>query len=76
MRKIEIDKDFLYDLYGSLQAMIRYADDGMLDRRDPDFKIFFDDVDKAYANLKQLDSILDEDYKKIVKGESDDICLN
>ena len=61
MPKIEIDKDFLYDLYGSLQAMINYADDGMIDRRDPDFKVFFDDVDKAYADLRELDKILEGD---------------
>ena len=69
MRKIEVDKGFLYDLYGSLQAMINYADDGMISRDDPDFKVFFTDVDQAYANLRQLDKMLDEDYERITEGD-------
>lgn len=60
-------KDFLYDLYGSLQAMIKYADDGIISRDDENFKEFFADVDKAYANLKKLDRILTE----IEKNEED-----
>ena len=70
MPKIEVDKAFLYDLFESLQNMIQYADDGMLDRRDPDFKVFFDDVDTAYANLKQLDSILEGENDE---GDEEDV---
>lgn len=67
--KIEINKEFLYDLYGSLEAMIRYADDGMISRDDPDFKEFFADVDKAYADLKGLDRVLTEPDPEAEGGE-------
>ena len=44
---ITINKELFYRLLTSLESMTDYADDGMLNRNDPDYKYFFESLDEA-----------------------------
>lgn len=68
MPKIEVDEEFLFDLSTALQSMTNYADDGMLNRNDPEFKEFFDEVDRAREILTKLDTLL-----LAVEGDEEDV---
>ena len=58
MDKIEVSRDFLYAVSDALDTMIGYADDGVISRGDPDFKQFFDELDKAYNISNKLENLL------------------
>jgi len=58
---ITIPKDVLQKLVSSLDTMIGYADDGALDRGDPDYEEFFNDIDSATALSQEV-------YEQYLKG--------
>lgn len=76
MEMIIVDKELISNALVSLDLMIDYADDGMLDRNDPDFKDFFKAVDEARENWKILDRAIenaqhyyDEDDIEMTKAD-------
>lgn len=58
MKSVKID--LLEQLADSLTEMIGYADDGALNRNDPDFADFFNKVDQAKKVLEKLCKILEK----------------
>lgn len=72
-RKIMVDLDLLYDIGDSLNSMINYADDGLLNEYDEDFKDFFDEVKNARNNNKKLYKVIEKSLenmrKEKLKGE-------
>lgn len=57
---VNIPLPLIYDLTDSLASMTNYADDGMLNRDDPDYKDFFEAVDKARETLEQTNKYVDD----------------
>lgn len=62
-KRCTISLEMLERILEDLANMIMYADDGMLDRYDPEFADFFARVDKAQETLDKLN----EKYLKIVR---------
>lgn len=58
-----LSKDFIREITDSLTQMRDYADDGMLDRDDPDYQDFFEALDNADAVLEKLNRIIEEGGK-------------
>lgn len=54
MERCTVDTALLAEIITSLENMIDYADDGMIDRNDPDFTQFFEEVDRARNLLDKL----------------------
>lgn len=54
MERCTVDTALLAEIITSLGNMIDYADDGMIDRNDPDFTQFFEEVDRARNLLDKL----------------------
>lgn len=54
MERCTIDAALLAEIITSLGNMIDYADDGMVNRNDPDFAHFFEEVDGARNLLDKL----------------------
>lgn len=49
-----MNKELLGRIIDSLSSMIDYADDGIISRGDPNFKDFFEELDKANDLLNEL----------------------
>lgn len=54
-------KELLESIIDSLYYMIDYADDGVASRQDPNFKDFYDKVDKARELLNELNNMLESE---------------
>lgn len=66
MNKELLERKELFErIIDSLYYMIDYADDGNVSRQDPNFKEFYDKVDKARELLTELNNMLEsgENYK-------------
>jgi hypothetical protein len=57
---MSIPLDLFDNLVESLSSMKSYADDGMLDRNDPEYSDFFNAVDQAESVLSQAEQYRDE----------------
>lgn len=62
-KRCTISMDMLERILEDLGNMLNYADDGMLDRNDPEFADFFRRVDQAQETLDKLN----EKYLKLVR---------
>ena len=62
MKRCSMSVDMLEKIMNSLDTMINYADDGMVDRDDPDFDFFYGKVDEAREVLEKLK----QKYLKVV----------
>ncbi len=62
MKRCSMSVDMLEKVMSSLDSMISYADDGMVDRDDPDFAFFYGKVDEAREVLEKLK----QKYLKVV----------
>ena len=56
-----MNKELLERIIDSLYDMTNYADDGIVSRNDPDFKDFYDRVDKARELLNELNNMLESE---------------
>lgn len=56
-----MNKELLERIIDSLYDMTNYADDGIVSRYDPDFKDFYDRVDKARELLNELNNMLESE---------------
>lgn len=66
MEEININIDLLENVLDSLIDMTNYADDGVVSRYDPEFKEFYEKVDKARELITKLN---DELNIKILGGK-------
>lgn len=57
---VSMPLSLINDLTDSLASMTDYADDGMLNRNDPEYKDFFEAVDKARETLEQSNKYVDD----------------
>ena len=60
---ILIDISLLEKISYCLDCMIGYADDGTLNKNDPDFEYFFKKVDEAKRTLQELNEMVWETRK-------------
>ena len=58
---VNIDIELLNDLIDSLSEMIGYADDGIISRGDPEYKDFFDAIDKANEVCRKANEVLENE---------------
>ena len=56
-----MNKELLERIIDSLSSMIDYADDGIISRGDPNFKDFFEELDKANDLLNELSNMLESE---------------
>lgn len=62
MNKELLERKELFErIIDSLYYMTDYADDGVVSRQDPDFKDFYDRVDKARELLNELNDMLESE---------------
>lgn len=56
-----MNRELLERIIDSLSSMIYYADDGIISRGDPNFKDFFEELDKARELLNELNNMLESE---------------